>query len=152
MSSYPPGVIVRVVVMSASGGYCGNAEIDGNSGNAGRVGVPIIFPTAGVGPEYVVPAGWVTFPETVPPPITIFPFTSILPRRLALEPTESIVPETTGELDTAIMPVTVLLLARTIVPLLKTLPLMLAVPVDFTSLRLPIAPPLTEEELPIRTA
>ena len=92
-----------------------------------------------------------TLPDKFPPPTTMFPFTSILPPRLALEPTERMVPATGGELEAVILPVIVLLLARMTVPLLLTSPVMLTVPVVFTNLRLPVLPPLMLEELPICT-
>ena len=89
---------------------------EGKTGNIGSEGEPITLPPAGVGPAYEVFV--VTLPETIPPPTMIFPFTSILPPRLALEPTERMVPATADEFEAAILPVTVLLLARRMVPLL----------------------------------
>ena len=124
----------------------------GKAGNTGRLGVPIIFPRKGAGPVYVVPVGWVTFPDTTPPLTTIFPFTSIFPPNLALDPTESIVPVRSGTLDEAILPVTVLPLANVIVPLLKTFPVTVTVPMVFTRLRLPMEPPVTLDPEPSWTA
>ena len=55
-------------------------------------------------------------PETVPPPTTMFPFTSIFPVSEALDPTERIVPDRDPELATAILQLTMLLLVIETVP------------------------------------
>ncbi|MDZ7645943.1 MAG: hypothetical protein U5K54_01490 [Cytophagales bacterium] len=70
-----------------------------------------------------------------------------MPPSAELEPAEKMVPYVDGEFEAVMSPVTRLLLASEIVPLLYTLPVMVTVPVVFTSLRLPIEPPVTVLQL-----
>ena len=131
ISPYEPGEIVFVVLILVEP----TAEKvfgSGKAGSVGRLGVSLNIPPTGTGPEYVyvlvgVFAGKVIFPETVPPPITILPFTSTLPPIIALDPTERIVdPGGSGEgrvvvLAADILPVTILLLASCMIPPLTIL-------------------------------
>ena len=79
----------------------------------------------------------------------MLPFTSIFPPSDAFDPTIRMDPDVEGEFAEAIVPVTELLFANEIVPLLMILPLIVAVPVDLTNFRLPTMPPEILEELPI---
>jgi hypothetical protein len=117
-------------------------------GKIGSLGVPITLPPAGVGPLYVVPAGRVTVPDTVPPPIRIFPLTSMFPEILALEPVRRIFPVAPNEFAAEILPFTILLLLNSTVPPEYMLLPIVAFPVDFTSRKLPTDPPCTLEEDP----
>ena len=73
--------------------------------------------------------GLVTVPTTVPPPITILPFTSILPVKFSLVPAEKTVDAAGVILFAAvILPFTKLLFASTIAPPLKRLVLLALIP------------------------
>src|SRR5437879_572975 len=85
----------------------GNVVIAGIAGKVGSVARTEMFPPAGAGPEYVYAAGWLTAPETTPPPTTIFPFTSIFPFRRDLVPARKMVPVEAEPFAAVILPVTV---------------------------------------------
>ena len=100
-----PVIFVASVVPAA-----GKLLSAGITGSIGIAGVPKTVPPLGAGPTYVLPAGRVTIPVTEPPPILIFPFTSILPVIEALDPTDNILPAEPDEFAAVILPLITLLL------------------------------------------
>ncbi len=72
----------------------------------------------------------------------MFPLALMFPLIFALEPTEILVPVCTPLLFATMPPPMILLFAKTTVPPLRIDPVMVDDPVDFTSVLLPIQPPL----------
>src|SRR6187397_2962556 len=95
--------------------------------------------------------GIVTFPETVPPPTTIFALASILPLMLVLDPIEITVPVEPDELAAVILPPTMLLLVSVILsPEWMLAPINVTLPVVCTNFLAPTRPPLIVMDEPIR--
>ena len=108
--------MVLVFVISVVPAAGKTVTIGSEVGKPGSIGEPVPFFTTAPSVYFVV-VGLVTVPTTVPPPITIFPFTSILPVKLSLMPAEkAVAAKGVILLAAVILPSTMLLLAKTTLP------------------------------------